>query len=234
MFETNIVVVGNVLAPPELRVTSSNQSVVNFRVASTARRFDRDAGRWVDGHHLRVRVNCWRRLAEGVAASITVGDPVVVAGRLYTRDWTDGEGNPRTSYEMEAMAVGHDLARGRSRFYRNRPASVTSGADGGDADGFVRGEAAELVPEDMISVRYGDGLPDGPEPGLPDPALPESSPSEPRRIFDPVAELIAGAAAGEGSEDDDDEEELTPVEQEIAPAGRRRSRRAAGREPVGV
>jgi single-strand DNA-binding protein len=232
VFETNIVVVGNVLAPPELRVTGSNQSVVNFRVASTARRFDREASRWVDGHHLRVRVNCWRRLAEGVAASITVGDPVVVAGRLYTRDWTDSEGNPRTSYEMEAMAVGHDLARGRSRFYRNRPASVTSGADGGDADGIVRGEPAELMPEDMISVRYGDGLPDGPEPGLPDLTPSELTPSEPRRVLDPVAQLIAG----EGSEDDDDEEEeeLTPVEEEVAPAGRRRSRRAAGREPVAV
>ncbi|GAB1645527.1 single-stranded DNA-binding protein [Krasilnikovia sp. MM14-A1259] len=160
MFDTNIVVVGNVLTAPEWRRTSNTNSLVaNFRVASTARRLDRDSGRWVDGNHLRVRVTCWRKLAEGVAASIAVGDPVIVAGRLYTRDWTDSEGNQRTTYEMEAVAVGHDLARGRSRFQRNRPVPGTSAMAGPEGDTQVRGEAAHLVPENEAPVHYGDGLP---------------------------------------------------------------------------
>ena len=143
MFDTNIVIVGNVLTAPEWRrTTNTNTLVANFRVASTARRLDRETGRWVDGNSLRVRVNCWRKLAEGVASSVTVGDPVVVAGRLYTRDWTDGEGNTRTTYEMEAVAVGHDLARGRGQV-------LPQPADRGDQRrrgrrrpaGQVRGEA---------------------------------------------------------------------------------------------
>ncbi len=93
MFETNIVIVGNVLTAPEWRRTAKGTLVTNFRVASTARRLDRETGRWVDGDSLRVRVTCWRRLAEGVSASIAVGDPVVVVGRLFTRDWTDADGN---------------------------------------------------------------------------------------------------------------------------------------------
>jgi single-strand DNA-binding protein len=157
VFDTNIVIVGNVLTAPEWRKTSNTGHLVaNFRVASTSRRLDRETGRWVDGNSLRVRVVCWRKLAEGVAASLTVGDPVVVSGRLYTRDWTDNENNPRTSYEMEAVTVGHDLARGRGRFYRNRPAP-TSGVD---AEGQVRGETAELVPDDEVPAGYGDGIPD--------------------------------------------------------------------------
>src|SRR6185369_2182561 len=80
VFDTNIVIVGNVLTAPEWRKTGSGHLVANFRVASTSRRLDRESGRWVDGNSLRVRVVCWRRLAEGVAASVTVGDPVVVAG----------------------------------------------------------------------------------------------------------------------------------------------------------
>jgi single-strand DNA-binding protein len=164
VFETTIVIVGNVLTAPEWRRTAKNHSLVaNFRIASTARRLDRETGRWVDGNSLRVRVNCWRRLAEGVAASIAVGDPVVVAGRLYTRDWTDGEGNTRTSYELEAVSVGHDLARGKGRFYR-RSAAVTSTADGPEADGQVRGEAAELVSDDEVPAAYGEGVPDEEEP----------------------------------------------------------------------
>lgn len=169
MFDTNIVVVGNVLTAPEWRRTAStNTLVATFRVASTARRMDRDTGRWVDGNHLRVRVNCWRRLAEGVASSVTVGDPVVVAGRLYTRDWTDSEGNLRTMYEMEAMSVGHDLARGRGRFFRNKPAAATSATETAEAEGQVRGEAAMPVAEDEAPAVYGDGVLDGDEPTFED------------------------------------------------------------------
>lgn len=169
MFDTNIVVVGNVLTAPEWRRTAStNTLVANFRVASTARRMDRETGRWVDGNHFRVRVNCWRRLAEGVAASVTVGDPVVVAGRLFTRDWTDSEGNLRTMYEMEAVSVGHDLSRGRGRFFRNKPAGVTSAMETAEAEGQVRGEAALPVPDEEAPAVYGDGLLDGEEPTFED------------------------------------------------------------------
>ena len=163
MFDTNIVIVGNVLTAPEWRrTTNTNTLVANFRVASTSRRLDRENSRWVDGNSLRVRVNCWRKLAEGVASSITVGDPVVVVGRLYTRDWTDGEGNQRTTYEMEAVAVGHDLARGRARFFRNRPrcAPARSRARRRTArcaarpPSWCRGGGA---------VGYGDGIPDDAE-----------------------------------------------------------------------
>lgn len=65
MFDTYVTIVGNVLTTPEWRrTTQSNTLVANFKVASTARRLDRDSGRWVDGNSLRVRVNCWRKLAE--------------------------------------------------------------------------------------------------------------------------------------------------------------------------
>jgi single-strand DNA-binding protein len=165
VFDTNIVVVGNVLTAPEWRrTTSTNTLVANFRVASTARRLDKETGRWVDGNQFRVRVNCWRRLAEGVASSVTVGDPVVVAGRLYTRDWTDSEGNLRTTYEMEAVSVGHDLSRGRGRFFRNKPAAVTSAAETPEAQDQVRGETAHPIAEDEAPAVYGDGVLDGDEP----------------------------------------------------------------------
>ena len=187
MFDTNIVVVGNVLTAPEWRRTAStNTLVTNFRVASTSRRMDRESGRWVDGNHLRVRVNCWRKLAEGVAASLAVGDPVVVTGRLYTRDWTDADGNTRTTYEMEAVSVGHDLARGRGRFFRNRQTAATSAVDSPEAAGQVRGEPAALVPEEEAPTVYGDGVLDGDEPTF------EEVPAAAADGFDPIAALSGG------------------------------------------
>ncbi|MET7949823.1 single-stranded DNA-binding protein [Micromonospora sp. NPDC005324] len=153
MFDTYVTIVGNVLTTPEWRrTTQSNTLVANFKVASTARRLDRDSGRWVDGNSLRVRVNCWRKLAEGVAASVMVGDPVVVCGRLYTRDWTDDAGNHRTLYELEAVAVGHDLSRGRARFLRNRPSMTTSAVEDAEAESRVHGEPTEPVPAGQAPV----------------------------------------------------------------------------------
>jgi single-strand DNA-binding protein len=148
MFDTYVTIVGNVLTAPEWRrTTQSNTLVANFKVASTARRLDRDSKRWVDGNSLRVRVNCWRKLAEGVAASVMVGDPVVVVGRMYTRDWVDGDGNHRAIYELEAVAVGHDLSRGRGRFLRNRPTTAISIVEDSQAETRVQGEETEPVPE---------------------------------------------------------------------------------------
>ncbi|WP_089158302.1 single-stranded DNA-binding protein [Micromonospora sp. NBS 11-29] len=157
MFDTYVTIVGNLLTAPEWRrTTQSGTLVANFKVASTARRLDRDSGRWVDGNSLRVRVNCWRRLAEGVTASVAVGDPVIVAGRLYTRDWTDEAGNHRTLYELEAVAVGHDLSRGRSRFLRNQPRAATSTLEDAEAEQRVHGEATEPVPDAQAPATFDD------------------------------------------------------------------------------
>jgi single-strand DNA-binding protein len=78
MFGTYVTIIGNVLTAPEWRrTTQSGTLATNFKVASTARRLDRESGRWVDGNSLRIRVNCWRKLAEGVASSVMTGDPIV-------------------------------------------------------------------------------------------------------------------------------------------------------------
>jgi single-strand DNA-binding protein len=236
VFDTNIVIVGNVLTAPEWRTTTkTNTLVANFRVASTSRRFDKDNNRWVDGDTLRVRVTCWRRLAENVGASIAVGDPVVVVGRLYTRDWTDSDNNARVSYEMEAVAVGHDLARGRTRLYRNKPLAISGAADSPDADGVVRGEHAELLNEHEVPVGYGDGVPDDPEP----PALPEKQ----TPAYDPIAALAGGGfepfdkevpaaeSSTDGTSDEPAEIELE-VERLAEQSTPRRSRRGTKREPV--
>src|SRR5262245_44168643 len=61
MFDTQLTIIGNVLAQPEWRrTTTTNQSAASFRVASTSRRWDKVNNEWVDGQSLRVRVTCWR------------------------------------------------------------------------------------------------------------------------------------------------------------------------------
>ena len=122
MNDTWVTVVGNVVDEPRQRETKNGHKVTNFRVASTSRRYDREQDRYIDNETLYVNVTCWRGQAENAAASLRRGQPVVVYGRYFSRDYTKNE-QVRTSYELEAAALGHDISRGVSSFTRmNRAA----------------------------------------------------------------------------------------------------------------
>jgi single-strand DNA-binding protein len=167
MFDTTVTIVGNVITTPEWRRTTNTQTLVaHFKVASNSRKFDKDSGRWIDGDSLRVRVNCWRKLAEGVASSVMVGDPVVVTGRMYSRDWSTEDGQRRVSYELEAFAVGHDLSRGRATFQRNRgAATATSTVEDDEAENRVGGEpTTALSGRGPVEPELTDDLPEDSEP----------------------------------------------------------------------
>ena len=60
--ETEITVVGNLTADPELRYTQSGLAVANFTIASTPRTFDRQANDWKDGEALFLRASVLARV----------------------------------------------------------------------------------------------------------------------------------------------------------------------------
>ena len=127
MNDTLITIVGNVVDTPRKRQTKNGHVVTNFRIASTSRRFDREQEKFIDNATLFVNVTCWRQMGVNVDQSLTKGQPVIVYGRYTMREYTVDE-QVRTSYELEAVAVGHDLSRGTSRFtrvYQNGASAVT-------------------------------------------------------------------------------------------------------------
>ena len=107
--ETQITVVGNLVADPELRWTANGASVANFKVASTPRTFDRQANQWVDGEALFLRCSVWKEAAENVAESLTKGMRVIVQGRLKARSYDDKDGNRRASWELDVDEIGPAL-----------------------------------------------------------------------------------------------------------------------------
>ena len=111
MRETPVTVVGTLVSDMwPRRVGPDAALVLNFRVACYERRFDKASESWVDGECLYLSVSCWRRLAEN-AASLVKGDPVIVKGKLRTREWTTEQGERRSVVELEATSIGPDLAR---------------------------------------------------------------------------------------------------------------------------
>ncbi len=116
MNETMVTVVGNVATTPVYRELPSGP-VARFRLAVTTRYFDAVKDTWQDGHTNFFTVWAKRALGKNVQASLAVGEPVIVQGRLRVRDEERG-GQHWTSADIDAQAVGHDLSRGTSAFRR--------------------------------------------------------------------------------------------------------------------
>ncbi|WP_112469679.1 single-stranded DNA-binding protein [Streptomyces triticisoli] len=116
MNETIVCTVGNVATQPVHRELPSGASA-RFRLAVTSRYWDREKNVWTDGHTNFFTVWANRRLADNTVASLNVGDPVIVQGRLKVRTETR-DGTSRTWADIDALAIGHDLARGTTAFRR--------------------------------------------------------------------------------------------------------------------
>jgi len=132
MNDITMTVVGNVVRDVELRFTTAGDPVASFRVASSTRRFDRSTERWVDSDTHYFTVTCWRSMAHNVVQSLQKGMPVVVTGRLRSREVERPCGEQShivRFHDIEAMAVGPDLSRGIASFTRvKREAAVESEA----------------------------------------------------------------------------------------------------------
>jgi single-strand DNA-binding protein len=168
--ETIVTVVGNVAQEPRMRVTSAGARVSSFRLASTERRFNRQLGGWRDGDTTFYTVTCWRTMAENVFESLKTGQPVVVQGRLRTSSY-EKDGQRRTSVEIEASAVGHDLARGVSTFIKAGPGAsperelvgeLASELDReleGETDREIDGERVDPLTGELLGrLAVGDGF----------------------------------------------------------------------------
>lgn len=116
--ETPITLVGNLVDDPELRFTASGVAVANFRVASTPRVYDKQAGEWRDGDSLFLSCSVWRQYAENVAESLTKGTRVIVTGRLKQRSYETQAGERRTVMEIEVDEVGPALRSATAKVAR--------------------------------------------------------------------------------------------------------------------
>jgi single-strand DNA-binding protein len=104
--DTQITVIGNLTADPELRFAPSGKAVVNFTIASTPRRYDKDRNEWVDGDTLFMRCSMWDKPAENAAESFVKGHQVIAVGNLVQRSYETREGEKRTVVELQVQELG--------------------------------------------------------------------------------------------------------------------------------
>ena len=96
-----VVIMGRFTKDPELRRTGSGTAVTSFSLACD-RDFKSQSGEKETDF---IEVVAWKNTAEFVSKYFGKGRMAVVDGRLQIRDWTDKDGNRRTTAEVVADNV---------------------------------------------------------------------------------------------------------------------------------
>jgi len=136
-----ITIVGYLGQDPKLRYTPQGAAVCNFSVATTEKR--KNAGGETEEHTIWFRVTAWGRQAEVAAEYLAKGRQVYVEGRLRIEEYTDREGYPRTSAEVNASDI-HFL--GQRIEATNRAAERANESDQADEETEIAARAKPVSP----------------------------------------------------------------------------------------
>jgi single-strand DNA-binding protein len=164
MNDITLTLVGNVVNEVKLRFTKNGDPVASFRVAAGTRRYDRSAERWIDGDTHFFDVSCWRTLSHNVIQTLEKGMPVVIVGRLRSREVHKECGDhvhPITYHDIDAVTVGPDLSRGIATFTRVKREAVIAAEKGATDYALEQARRQGLIdPEVPMDERDLETLPD--------------------------------------------------------------------------
>jgi single-strand DNA-binding protein len=136
-----VILLGNLGADPELRVTPGGQAVLKLRLATNETYLDRNNVRQdrTEWH----RVTVWGRRAEALGKILSKGDLLLVEGRLQTSSY-EKNGEKRYSTEIVANNIvlpgggrgrGEGVPRGESGGGVPRSSTAGTGRSGGGGGG---------------------------------------------------------------------------------------------------
>ena len=103
-----ITIVGYLGRNPELRYTPNGTAVCDFSMATSEKKGDADVTTWF-------KVTVWGKQAEVANQYLTKGTQVYIEGRVSLREYTDRDGNKRTSLEVNATDMKFIGAKGEAK-----------------------------------------------------------------------------------------------------------------------
>jgi single-strand DNA-binding protein len=118
--EAQFSVSGFVATQPKTGMTRTGTRTLSMRVGWTPRSYDRNTSEWADQPSSFITVQCYKKAAEHGSVCLRRGDPVVVRGTLRVREYVDQNGVRRSSVEVHADSIGHDLSRGIAVFSKTQ------------------------------------------------------------------------------------------------------------------
>lgn len=114
--DAQFAVTGYVATQPKAGTTKSGAPFLFMRVAWTPRAFNKATGEWADQQTSFVSVMCYRKVAENATKCLRRGDAITLRGTVQVRDYVDQAGAKRSSVDVVADSLGHDMSRGTSHF----------------------------------------------------------------------------------------------------------------------
>ena len=122
----NAVIMGRLVAEPELKVTGSGISVTSITVA-VDRRFNKQGE---EKQADFIDVIAWRHTAEFICKYFRKGSMIAIQGYIQTRNYEDKNGNKRKAVEIVADNVSFCGSKGESATPSASPApSINISAD---------------------------------------------------------------------------------------------------------
>lgn len=139
-----IVIVGYLGKDPEIRYLPDGTAVCSFSVATTEKKKDK-SGEFQDVT-LWFKINVWGKQAETANQYLSKGRQVYLEGRLSQQEYTDRDGNRRTSLEVRATDIQFLGPRGgddgsQSSYQQSQPAQRPSNSPSSDS-----GDGGEDIP----------------------------------------------------------------------------------------
>ncbi len=144
--ETIITIIGNLTRDPELRTLNNGSTVVNFTIASSERRFNRDTNQWEDGDTLFLNCSAWDSqhapLASNIANSLAKGMTVIAQGWLTQRQYETESHDKRTVVELRVDQIGPSLRRATAQVARQQNSNGGGFGRFGQPAGYTGGSMA--------------------------------------------------------------------------------------------
>lgn len=124
-----VIIVGRLGANPEVKQTSSGQTVARFNVATSEQWKNKETGAPQERTEWH-RIVVWGRLGEICGQHLSKGRQVYVEGRLQTRQWEDQKsGQKRYTTEIVANTVQFLGAGGERSAVPGEAADTGTGMD---------------------------------------------------------------------------------------------------------
>jgi len=163
---------GRIGSVPTMKHIKGDTCVTTFRLAIPRWRFTVDArtgnASYVEDGAYWYTIETWDKLADNVVRCCCKGDPVIVVARPVPNAWVDANGQIRSSIVFRASAVGHDMAKGTSRYTKNGVHSTGEPAGGSPDDPFatrpgqpLHGQCAEAAAGSVAPMPVGDAPGEG-------------------------------------------------------------------------
>lgn len=97
----SVTIMGRLTDNPVTRTTTTGKSVVSFSIAYDRGRKDANGNDQTDYFN----ITAWNKTGEFIGKYFTKGVLIAIRGHLFTRNYTDKNGNKRTSFDIVADEV---------------------------------------------------------------------------------------------------------------------------------